>query len=271
MSWLKDKRVVLTGASAGIGEELALRLADRGARLVLGARRLEALEEVAGRCQQRGAPQALAQACDVSVQEDCQALVGRAVEAWGGVDLLINNAGVSMWGGFEELEDLDFFHTMMQVNYFGAVYCTRSALPCLRDSAGLLVAVSSLAGITGVPRRTGYAASKHAMQGFFDSLRIELLGTGVDVLVVSPGFVATDIRAQAFGPDGQPRGESPRHEDRETMSVERCVELMIDSIEARDRELIMTPEARLGRWIKLIAPGIIDRFTARKLREKDER
>jgi short-subunit dehydrogenase len=148
------------------------------------------------------------------------------------------------------------------------VYCTYYALPYLKKSRGLIVAVSSLTGKTGVPTRSGYAASKHAMQGFFDTLRIELMDTGVDVLVVSPGFVATDIRARAFGSDGLPKGESPREEARGTMTVDECVRQIVRSMEKRQRELVMTTQGKLGLWLKLIAPGLVDRIAARAVQEK---
>ncbi|HEY9657181.1 MAG TPA: SDR family oxidoreductase, partial [Allocoleopsis sp.] len=152
---------------------------------------------------------------------------------------------------------------VMRVNYLGAVYCTHYALPSLKASRGLLVAISSLCGKTGVPTRSGYVASKHAMQGFFDTLRIELLPTGVDVLVVSPGFVATDIRQRAMGGDGAPLGKSPRDESKGTMTVEDCVRLIIRAMERRQREEVMTVKGKLIPWAKLIVPGLVDRLAAR--------
>ncbi|MBL8151258.1 MAG: SDR family oxidoreductase, partial [Blastocatellia bacterium] len=203
-------------------------------------------------------------------EEDCKHLIEEAVKNFGGIDLLVNNAGISMWVKFEDLKDLSIFEKIMQVNYFGAVYCTHYALPYLKSSKGLLVAISSLTGKTGVPTRSGYAASKHAMQGFFDSLRIELRGTGVDVLVVSPGFVATDIRARAFGKDGSSLGESPREESKETMSVEECVRQILEAMQRRQRELVMTAKGKLAMWLKLIVPDLVDSLAAKALKEKGE-
>jgi short-subunit dehydrogenase len=170
-----------------------------------------------------------------------------------------------MWARFDEVTDLSLFERLMRVNYLGAVYCTHFALPHLVRAGGLIVAVSSLTGKTGVPTRTGYAASKHAMQGFFDSLRIELKERGVDVLVVSPGFVATDVRARAVGGDGRPLGKSKRREDRRTMPVERCAELIAAAMEKRRRELVMGPPGAL--FMKLLAPAVIDRLAARAIRD----
>jgi short-subunit dehydrogenase len=265
MSSVQGKTVIITGASVGIGEELAVALASRGANLVLAARGAEALEKVKKRCEQAGA-RAITVTADVAQPEDCQRMAGRAVEAFGGIDILVNNAGISMGARFEEITDLSIFERVMRVNYLGAVYCTHFALPHLKARQGLLVAISSLTGKTGVPTRTGYAASKHAMQGFFDSLRIELLGSGVDVLVVSPGFVATGIRDRALGPDGQPLRRSFRDESRGTMDVATCVALILKAIERREREVVMTAQGKVLQVLKLVAPGLVDRLAQRAFR-----
>jgi short-subunit dehydrogenase len=261
------KTIVITGASEGIGRALAERLARRGDNIVLAARGKEALEQAAKACEAAGG-RALAVPTDVADPEACRVLIERAVERFGGIDTLVNNAGISMWARFEEITDLSTFDKLMRVNYLGAVYATHFALPHLKQRRGLLVAVSSLTGKTGVPTRSGYAASKHAMQGFFDSLRIELRGTGVDVLIVSPGFVATDIRARALGGDGAPRRVSPRDEEKETMPLETCIDLTVDGMDRRAREVVMTTRARLGLWIKLVAPSLVDRIAEYSIREK---
>ena len=266
----KDKSVVVTGASSGIGRELAVALARKGAHVTLAARDERALAEVVAECEAAGG-RAVAVAADVSDEAACRRVVEAAVGAAGGIDALVNNAGISMWGRFDELEDLSMVERIMRVNYLGSVYCTRYALPHLKRRKGLLVAVSSLTGKFGVPTRTAYSASKHAVQGFFDSLRVELIGSGVDVLVVSPGFVATPIRARALGPDGKPTGESPRDESSETMSTEECVRLIVRAMERRDRELVMTARGRFGLWMKLIAPGFVDRLALKALRERNDR
>lgn len=262
---MQGKTVIVTGASAGIGEALAVALAGRGANVALAARDAQALERVKARCEASGG-RALAVPTDVGDPEACRRLVERAVEAFGGVDVLVNNAGLTMHSRFEDVKDLGLYERLMRINYLGAVHCTFHALPHLKARKGLLVAVSSLTGKTGVPMRTGYAASKHAMQGFFDSLRIELLGTGTDVLVVSPGFVATDIRAHALGPEGQPLGRSPRDESGATMDVDTCVALILRAMERRERELVMTLAGRVGQVLKLVAPSLVDRLAARAIR-----
>jgi short-subunit dehydrogenase len=152
----------------------------------------------------------------------------------------------------------------MQVNYMGSVYCTFHALPWLRQSHGLIVGISSLAGRTGVPTRTGYAASKHAMTGFFDSLRIELDGSGVGVTMIFPGFVATGIRENATGPDGKPIRVS-RVRESEVMGVEQCAARIVRAIERREREVVMTARGKMGLWLKLLAPALVDRIAKRAI------
>jgi short-subunit dehydrogenase len=260
---MKDKTVVITGASRGIGAELARQLAARGARLALAARNAKALEAVAEECRALGAS-VISVRADVSVERDCQAIVSGAALAFGGIDALVNNAGATMWARFEEVQDLSIFERLMQVNYLGAVYCTRYALPYLRTSRGCLVGVSSLAGRFGVPTRSGYCASKHAMAGFFDALRIELLGSGVAVVMVYPGFVATGIRENAAGPDGRPIRVSPVKEG-EAMRVEDCARRIVRAMERREREVVMTARGRMGLFLRLLAPAFVDRLARRAI------
>lgn len=255
--------MVITGASRGIGRELALLAAAQGAELVLAARDRAALDSLAEQCRRTGS-RAVVVPADVAREADCARLIETAVAELGRIDTLVNNAGISMWARFEEVSDLALFERIMAVNYLGSVYCTWHALPHLKKTQGRLVAVSSLTGKTGVPTRSGYAASKHAMVGFFDTLRIELGGSGVTVTVICPDFVATEIRERAFGPDGKPLGKSPVHEGK-VMTVEECARQCLAAIEARQRELIMGTRGKLGLWLKLIAPGLIDRIARRAI------
>lgn len=262
------KTFVITGASTGIGEALAVAYAARHDNVVLASRDEVALARVAERCERAGG-KALVVKTDVGDPDQCKRMIDQAVAAFGGIDVLVNNAGLTMWARFEEITDLTLFERLMRVNYLGTVYSTHYALPHLKASRGLLVGVSSLTGKTGVPTRTAYGATKHAMQGFMDALRVELRGTGVDVLVVSPGFVRTDVRAKALGPDGKPLAESPREEsERSTMSLEECTHIIVRAIDRRQREVVMTTRAKLGMWLKLVAPGLVDRIAARAVREK---
>ena len=258
---MKDNVVAITGASKGIGAELARQLAAKGARLVLAARGEKELEGVAEECRKLGAS-VVAIRADVAVERDCQALVAGALLAFGRLDTLVNNAGATMWARFEDIDDMSILERIMQVNYMGAVYCTHYALPHLRASKGRIVGISSLAGKVGVPTRTGYSAAKHAMTGFFDSLRIELDDSGVTVTMIYPGFVATGIRENATGPDGKPILVSPVKEG-EVMSVEDCSRRIVRAIERREREVIMTARGKMGQWLKLIAPAVVDRIAKR--------
>jgi short-subunit dehydrogenase len=258
---MKNNVVILTGASKGIGEGLAIALAEAGAQLALAARDINALDRVATLCRAKGA-KVITVSVDVANEADCKQLVDKTVEAFGRVDTLINNAGASMWARFDEIKDARILEQLMRVNYFGAMYCTMYALPHIRASRGRIVSIASLAGKTGVPTRTGYAASKHAMMGFFDSLRIELMDTGVTVTSICPGFVSTGIRENAAGPDGRAIAISPVKEG-QVMSIAECVRISMDAIEKRKREVIMTARGKIGMWLKLIAPSIIDNI-ARK-------
>jgi len=258
---MKDNVVAITGASKGIGAELARQLAAKGARLVLAARSMKELEEVAEECRKLGA-NVVAIKADVAVERDCQALVAGAVLAFGRLDTLVNNAGATMWARFEDIDDMSILERIMQVNYMGAVYCTHHALGYLKASRGRIVGISSLAGKVGVPTRTGYSAAKHAMVGFFDSLRIELEESGITVTMIYPGFVATGIRENATGPDGKPILVSPVKEG-EVMSVEDCARRIVKAIENREREVVMTARGKMGQWLKLIAPAVVDRIAKR--------
>lgn len=263
MSAWRGQVVVLTGASLGIGAETARTLAGHGARLVLSGRDASRLSAVADSCREGGA-EVEAVTSDVTREIDCRALVGHAVARFGRIDTLICNAGQAMWTTAEAVSDWSVFERLMRVNYLGAVYCALAALPHLRASKGRLVVVSSLAGKTGVPMRSGYAAAKAALHGFFDSLRIELMGSGVSVTIVCPGFVGTGSRARNLGSDGQPLGRSPVDESA-MMSVQECTRQLLDAAEHRDRELVMTSKARMGMWLKLLFPALVDRMAAKAM------
>jgi short-subunit dehydrogenase len=265
MAAYTGKVVVVTGASQGIGKALSLELAAQRPRLVLAARDEGALEEVAATGRARGA-EALVVRTDVADEASCRALVQRTVEGFGGIDVLVNNAGMGMLARFEDVTDLSLYERLMRVNYLGSVYPTFYALPHLKRSRGQVVAVSSLAGLAGVPMRTAYAATKHAQIGFFDSLRVELMGTGVSVTVVAPYFVQSEIRRRSPGPDGRTVEASPVKEG-EIMSAEECARRIVRAMEKRQRMLVMTLKGKLGRWVKLVVPGLVDRMAAAAVRK----
>ncbi len=266
MGGFAQQVVIVTGASEGIGRALCLALAPQEPRLVLAARNRARLDSLAEEVRAQGA-EALVVPTDVTDEAACRELVERSVEAFGGVDVLVNNAGATMWAPLEEIEDLSIFERLMRLNYLGAVYCTYYALAHLRRSQGRIVAVSSVAGLTGVPTRTAYSASKHAMFGFFESLRVELRDTGVSVTMVAPDFVVSEIHKRALGPDGKALGASPLREGK-VMTAAECAALMVRAIATRKRLLVPSLRGKVGRWLKLLAPGVVDGIAAKAIAQK---
>ena len=264
MDTFTGRTVLITGASTGIGRALALELARREAQLALNARDADRLAETASACSALGAA-VLAVPGDVTRPEDCRGVVARTLERFQKLDALVNNAGMTMWARFDALADLAPLERLLAVNYLGAAHMTAAALPYLKNSRGLIVAVASVAGLTGVPERTGYAASKHAMVGFFESLRIELRGSGVDVTIVAPDFVVSELHKRALGADGRPLGVSPMDEPH-IMTSEQCARLIARAMGRRQRLLITSRRGRLARWARLVAPALVDRLAARAIR-----
>ena len=261
-SFFIGKRVLITGASSGIGAELALQIARGGGRVALAARRADRLEEHAAACRTAGG-EAFVVTADVSREDECKRMVAESVAHLGGLDLVFVNAGISMWELFEKVTDLSIFRTIMETNYYSAVYTSAFALPHLKASRGRFVAISSLTGKTGVPTRTAYAASKHAMNGFFDSLRAELWRSGVGVTIICPGFVATDVRKHALTGDGSTLKHNPLDED-DGMTVQECVRRILRAVEKGKRELVMTPFPTLTLMLRLIYPELLDRIARKR-------
>ena len=255
--YMRDKVVVITGASSGIGEAMAREYAAMGARVVLGARREQELRRVAEEIEQRGG-KVVYSVCDVSKEDDCKHLVNKAVESFGGVDIMICNAGLSMRALFDDCE-IGVLHKLMDVNFWGTVNCTKYALPYLQRSHGSLVGISSVAGIHGLPGRTGYSASKYAMTGFLDTIRIENLKKGVHVMTACPGFTASNVRFAALTADGTQQGETPRNEAK-MMTPERVAHLVARGLMRRKRLCLMEWEGRLTHFLKKICPGFVDRL-----------
>ena len=260
--------IVITGGSDGIGAEMARQLASKGGAgvaLVLAARDAARLEAVAAACRQAGA-QALAVPTDVSDPGQCRALIAAAAERFGRIDVLVNNAGRSAHALFEDVPDLAWYEELMRINLWGAIWCTQAALPYLKASQGGIVAVSSLAGLVGVPGRTAYSASKFAMTGFFEALRAELKGAKVAVTIAYPGVVDTRIRYRGFNKDGREAGKSGLREEG-AMSVQDCARLTIQGMNRRRREVVMTTKGKLGRSMKLLAPGLVERMAMAALKD----
>jgi len=262
------KVIIITGSSDGIGAEMARQLArSDGAdvALVLAARNAAQLEQVAADCRAFGA-QTLVVPTDVSQQPQCEALIAAAVAQFGRIDTLVNNAGRSAHALLEEVQNLAWYEELMRTNLWGSVWCTHAALRHLKQSHGSVVAVSSLAGLIGVPGRTAYSATKFAMGGFFEALRAELKPAGVSVTVAYPGVVATQIRHRGFNAAGGVLGRSSLKED-DVMPVEECARLIIAGMKARRREVVMSAKGKLGRWLKLIAPGLVENMALAALKD----
>ena len=251
-----NKVIIITGASDGIGAELARQLSRDKPKLVLAARRLDALQAIAAQCEALGAT-TLVVPTDVSAEADCRTLIAATAEKFGRIDALVNNAGVSMHAAFHEISDTGVYEKLMRINLMGSVWPTHAALPHLKASKGLIVAVSSLAGLVGVPERTTYCATKFAQTGFFEALRVELQPDGVDVTLVYPGVVATEIRRNGWNAKGETAGKSGLSESG-AMSVEECAGLIVSAMRSRKREEVMSTKGKLGRWMKLIAPAKVD-------------
>jgi len=255
---LNDKTVIITGASSGIGKALAIEFAKRGANLVLGARQYVTLCEIAQSLQQRYNIKAVAVQCDVVSETDCEHLIKQAVLTFGKIDVLINNAGISMRALFKDT-DVQVLKSLMDVNFWGMVYCTKCAMPELLKTKGTVVGVSSIAGYKGLPGRIGYSASKFAVNGFLDALRVENLKTGVHVLTACPGFTASNIRNTALNKDGVQQGESTLHEEK-MMTAEQVGVVIADGVENRSRTLIMTGQGKLTVLLSKIFPALLDRL-----------
>lgn len=255
---LNDKTVIITGASSGIGKALAIEFAKRGANLVLGARQYVTLCEVAQSLQQQFNIKAIAVQCDVISETDCEHLIKQAVLTFGKIDVLVNNAGISMRALFNDA-DVQVLKSLMDVNFWGMVYCTKYAMPELIKTKGTVVGVSSIAGYKGLPGRIGYSASKFAMNGFLDALRVENLKTGVHVLTACPGFTASNIRNTALDKDGVQQGESTLHEEK-MMTAEQVAVVIANGVENRSRTLIMTGQGKLTVLLSKIFPALLDKL-----------
>jgi len=255
---LTNKVIIITGASSGIGKSLATEFAKRGANLVLAARQFVTLCELAQGLEQQYGIKAIGVQCDVTHAEDCEHLIKQTLVTFGKIDVLVNNAGISMRALFNDA-DVSVLKKVMDVNFWGTVYCTKYALPEILKTKGSIVGVSSIAGYKGLPGRTGYSASKFAMNGFLDALRVENLKTGVHILTACPGFTASNIRNTALDKSGVQQGESTMEEDK-MMPPEEVATIIADGIENRSRTLIMTGQGKLTVFLSKFLPGFLDKM-----------
>lgn len=255
----KNHVAIVTGASSGIGRALSLHLAGQGAHLSLAARDSERLDKLATACENQGGS-AIPVPTDIQYPQQCENLIQETLREYGRIDMLVNNAGFTMVGKFEELPDLDLFQQVMNVNFKGIVQCTYSALPYLKNTQGRIVNVASLGGILAIPYNTAYIASKFAVAGFSESLRMELLRENVSVTVIYPYWVVTEFHERMLDKDGHPRGPAGRaiYTNR-MMTADECAQIILRAALKRKREVVMAP-GKILRWLKLIAPNWLDKI-----------
>ncbi len=256
---MEKKNVIITGASSGIGKALVYEYFKRGYQITMAARNREAMELIAKDLDPK-LKSILLIKTDVTNETDCENLIEKSFARFGRIDILINNAGISMRALFKDLH-LDVVRKVMDVNFWGTVYCTKYALPHLLQSKGSLVGVISIAGYLGLPGRSAYSASKYAVRGFFDTLRVENLKTGLHVLVAAPGFTASNVRMAALSADGSPQGETPRDESK-MMTSEEVAFQIAKAVDKRKAELILTfVEGKLSVFLKKFFPRLIEKLT----------
>jgi len=259
-----NKVVIITGASSGIGEALAYAFDKQGAKVVLAARNVEKLNGVAAKLNN----QHLVVQADVSIESHCKNIITETLKTFNTIDVLVNNAGITMRALFNDA-DLEVIKRLMDINFWGTVFCTKYALPHLLKSKGSVVGISSIAGFKGLPGRTGYSASKFAMQGFLESLRIENHKTGLHVLVACPGYTTSNIRNAGLNKEGKAQGESPL-EEKKLMSAKEVAHHIIKATTKRKKYIILTGLGKLTVWLNRFFPSFMDGMVYNSVaKEKD--
>lgn len=264
---MRDKVVIITGASSGIGKALAYEFARRGSKIVIGARNYNNLSKIAEDIKNQGGDIIFVQT-DVCIESDCKNLILTAIDHYGKIDILINNAGISMRALFE-FADLEVIRRLMSVNFWGTVYCTKYALKHIISQKGSIVGVSSAAGIRGLPARTGYSASKFAMGGFLEALRVENLKTGIHVLIAHPGFTSSNIRNTSLNKNGMQQGESPRDEEN-MMTAEEVAIHIYNAVAKRKNKIVLTGEGKLISTLNKFFPNLLDKFIYNNLAKEPD-
>jgi dehydrogenase/reductase SDR family protein 7B len=254
---MKDKVVIITGGSSGIGKALAEEFGRHGAKIAITGRKKEALDEVVASLKNQNI-EAIGIQGDVSIEEDNEKMVKATLEAFGKIDILINNAGISMRAPFKDV-DLKVIKQVMDINFWGSIYATKHCLPEILKTKGSVIGISSIAGFRGLPGRVGYSASKFALQGFLESLRTEMLKTGVHVMTACPGFTASNIRKASLTADGSSQGESPREENK-MMTSEECAARIYKATVKRKKYIIMTAQGKMTVFLNKWFPGMMDKI-----------
>ena len=254
---LKDKVVIITGASSGIGKACAIAFAESGAKVVLSARSIDLITEIEKDLLSKGLD-VTALKTDVTQEDQCKQLIDFTIKKYHQIDILINNAGISMRAMFKDVE-LSVLKQLMDVNYWGTVYCTKFALPYILNSKGSIVGITSIAGFHGLPGRSGYSASKFAMHGFLETLRIEHLKSGLHVLIAAPGFTQSNIRKAALMADGKPQGNTPLNESK-LMSAQSVANSIVKGVLKRKRNIILSFEGKFSVLVQRVIPKSLDRI-----------
>ncbi len=264
MSSFNNKVVVITGGSEGIGKALVDIFLASGAKVATCARNYDKLYQM--QSNYPGKP-LLIHTTDVSKENECRLFIELVVKTYGTIDILINNAGISMRSLFNEVE-LDTIRKVMDVNFWGSVYCTKFALPYIIKNKGSVVGISSIAGFRGLPGRSGYSASKFAVNGWLEAIRTELLDSGVNVMWVCPGFTASNIRNAALNSSGESHGETPMDE-KSMMSSEECAVFILQAIEKRKRTLVLTFTGKRTVFMNKFFPNLADKLVRKFFYKND--
>ena len=262
---MKDKVVIITGGSSGIGRALAFEFGRKGSKILITGRNEEELSVTAQALRDSNIS-AHAVRADVTLPEDNRRMAEEALRVFGRIDILINNAGISMRAVFEDV-DPAVIRKVMDINFYGVVYATKYCLPEIKKNRGSIIGISSIAGFRGLPARTGYSASKFALNGFLESLRTELLNTGVHVLTACQGFTASNIRKRSLTQDGTSQGESPRQEEK-MMSAEECAVHIYRATVKRKRTLVLTLQGKLVVFLNKWLPSFADRMVYNVMRKE---
>lgn len=254
---MKDKVVIITGGSSGIGKALAIEFGSKGSKILITGRNKSELDSAVREIADKGIT-IIGFQSDVSIEDDNKRMAAAAIQHYGTIDILINNAGISMRALFDEV-DLDVVKKVMDINFYGVLYATKYCLEEIKKNKGSVIGISSIAGYRGLPGRTGYSASKFALNGFLEVLRTELLKTGVHVLTACPGFTASNIRKRSLTKDGSAQGDSPRNEEK-MMTAEECARHIYNATVNRKRTLILTTQGKLAVFLNKWLPALADKM-----------
>ena len=254
---MKDKVVIITGGSSGIGKALAQVFGSQGSRILITGRNADDLSAAVAELKQQGIA-IHGFVADVSREEDNRKMAEEAIRVYGRIDILINNAGITMRALFEDV-DLDVVRKVMDINFYGVLHATKHCLPEIMRNKGSVIGISSIAGYRGLPARTGYSASKFALNGFLEVLRTEMLKKDVHVLTACPGFTASNIRKRSLTKDGQAQGDSPRDEEK-MMTAEECARHIYKATVRRKKILILTAQGKFTVFLNKWFPGLTDRL-----------